>query len=437
MLHSPVYNQKGTRKLLVDLLFKEGYCLCIPDPNLIKLQFEQAQSSWTQRFLLSKNKLGLSVIPMFLLIFIKNKCLTANQNKRLLELIDILISQAEIDTIDQVFFDYDTQQMAWIYWLLAELVDLTLEDFISAKNNKRIITLATAIGILFDKADSVTVTKFILNTENNRFNILHKLFYVIAYASLHSSQIIYLSAISEKIIAKTTDFGIETLSFKIQRSGYSFIWSVLGTWLQIVFEPAKTNRLRIKHYTKLINYLFEKIQVEKLSSILLENETRGYIIVLRYFFFQRFRFNRDLSESFHFKRWCRKIFSALRIQEIELILDNLPLLLNSNLYLSFDDRLQLVQNFFAYLFEFCNLKILEISKLKELRELLLDRFFPSNKMLKFMKQLRVSCCSCSFFTSTRFQNSIISEDEILLNENRELLEPEYARLNANYLTINE
>jgi hypothetical protein len=63
MLHSPIDNQKGTRKLLVDLL-KKGYCLCIPDPNLIKSYFEEVRSSWVQRFLLTKNTLELSIIPM-------------------------------------------------------------------------------------------------------------------------------------------------------------------------------------------------------------------------------------------------------------------------------------------------------------------------------------------------------------------------------------
>lgn len=286
MLRSPLDNQKGARKLLVDLLFKKAYCLCIPDSNLIKSKFELVPSSWVQRFLLHKNTLELSIIPMFMLIFIKNKCLTNEQDKRLLELIDVLIDQAEVDTIDQIFFSSSIRQMAWIYYLFAELISLTLEDFVSSeKNTDRIMIMAAAIELFFAKAGLFTVTKFTLNTENNGFNILHKLLYVIAYESLHPSQIIYLSAITEKIIAKTTDFGIETLSFQIQRSGFSFIWSVLGTWLQIVFEPTNPNQFRINHYSKLVNFLFKKIPAEKLSSILLENGGTGYIIILRYFFF--------------------------------------------------------------------------------------------------------------------------------------------------------
>lgn len=431
MLLSPIDNQKGARKLLVELLFKEGYCLCIPDPNLIKSQFEQVRSSWIQRFLLSKNTLELSIIPMFLLIFIKNKCLTTEQNKHLLKLINILISQAEMDTIDQIFFDNDTQQMAWIYCLLAELINLTLENFINAKNNKRIITLATAIELLFDKADVFTVTKFTLNTENNRYNVLHKLFYVIAYKNLHPSQIRYLSAIGKKLIVKTNNSGIETLSFQIQRNGFSFIWSVLGTWLQIIFEPANANQCKIKSYTRLIDCLFKKIPVKKLASILLENETNGCIIILRYFFFQRFRQNQDLSELFHFKRWCQIIFSTLSFQEIELILDNLPLLLTNDLNLSSEDRQQLIQNFFAYLFEFCDLQPLEFSKLRELQEQFKDRF-SGNKVIKFFKQLSIRC---SFFNTIKPQDSKINEEKICLDENSDLL-PEYARLNANYLTMN-
>lgn len=433
MLRSPIDNQKGTRKLLVDLLFKKGYCLCIPDPNLIKLQLEQVRSSWVQRFLLSKNTLELSVVPMFMLIFIKNKCLSADQNKQLLELIEVLISQAEVDTIDQIFFASNIQQMAWIYYQLAELISFTLEDFVSSdKNSKRIMTMAAAIELFFNKASLFTVTKFALNTENNGFNILHKLFYSISYESLHPSQIIYLSAISKKIITKTSNLGIETLSFQIQQNGFSFIWSVLGTWLQLVFEPVNFNQFKIKHYTRLIDCLFKKIPIKKLSSILLENETRGYIIILRYFFFQRFKHNPDFSEFFHFERWCQILFSALSLQEIELILDNLSLLLNNNSNLSSADRQQLMQNLFTYLFEFCHLQPLEILRLRELQEQFEERFFPSNKVIKFFKQL--SPC-CNFFKKIKLQDSKINDEEISLDENSDLL-PEYARLNANYLTMN-
>lgn len=431
MLRSPIVNQKGTRKLLVDLLYKKGYCLCIPDPQLIKSKFQQVRSNWVQKFLLSKNNLELSIIPMFLLIFVKNKCLTTEQNKQLLELIDILISQAETDTIDQIFFENDNQQKVWIYCLLAELIKLTFEDFICAKNNKRIITLATAIELLFDKADTVTVTKFTLNTENNGFNVFHKLFYIIAYKSLHPNQISYLSAIGRKLIDKTNHFGIETLSFQIQLNGFSFIWSVLGTWLQIVFEPANANQFKIKHYTRLIDCLFKKIPVKKLSFILLEKETTGYIIILRYFFFQRFRHAHDFNELFHFKRWSRIIFSALSFREIKLILDNLPLLLSNDSNLNFEDRQNLIQNFFTYLFRFCHLQPLEISRLRELQEQFENRF-SNNNVIKFFKQLSTRC---SFFKTTKFQDSRINEEEICLDENSDLL-PEYARLNTNYLTIN-
>ena len=101
MLLSQLNNQE-TKKILVDLLFKKRYCLCIPDTKLIKSRFEQVSPTWLQQLFLSKNAFGLSVIPMFMLIFVKNKHFTADQSKHLLELLQVLMSQAEIDTIDQI-----------------------------------------------------------------------------------------------------------------------------------------------------------------------------------------------------------------------------------------------------------------------------------------------------------------------------------------------
>ena len=437
MLLSRLDNQKGTRKLLVDLLYKKGYCLCIPDPKLIKAYFEEVRSSWIEKFLLSKNALELSIIPMFMLIFIKNKSLTADQSKRLLELLQVLLSQTEFDTIEEIVFDNNYKQMDWVYYMISELIKFTLDDFATSdKNSKRIMAMAASIELLLDKASILTLTKLTLNTENTGFNILHKLLYVIAYENLHPNQIIYLSTISKEIIDKTTNFGLETLIFQTQRSGFSFIWCALGTWLQIVFERENSNQFKIKHYTQLINSILEKIGAEKLSSILLEKETKGYIIVLRYLFFKRFRFSlfhRDLRESFNFfKRWCNKIFSTLTFHQIELIVETLPLILNNDLALSVSDKHQLLQQFFAYLFNFCNLQAREIATLKDLQERLEDQFFPSNKIIKFFKQVRTRC---HFFDRSNFQSLINNAEEISPNESSDLLNPEYARLSVNYSTM--
>jgi hypothetical protein len=236
MLLSRLENQKGTRKRLVDLLYKKGYCLCIPEPELVKSLFEQVRPTWIQKFFLSKNELELSVIPMFMLIFVKNRSLTEDQSKRLLELLYVLITQAEFDTIDQLFFDNKVNQMTWGYYVLNELIKFTLADFVkSEENGKRIMAMAAAVEFFLEKTSMLTMTKFSLNTENSAFNIIQKLLCVIAYESLHPSQIIYLSSLSKKIISKMSDFGIETLCFQTYRNGFSFIWYALGTWLQLVF----------------------------------------------------------------------------------------------------------------------------------------------------------------------------------------------------------
>ncbi|WP_342147742.1 hypothetical protein [Rickettsiella endosymbiont of Aleochara curtula] len=437
MLLSRLHNQKGTRKILVDLLFKKGYCLCIPDPGIIKSHLEQVHPSWIQSFLLSKNELELSVIPMFMFIFIKNKSLTTDQSKCLLELLQILMARAEFDTIDQIFFDNKINQMAWAYYIVSELIKFRLSDFvISDKNSKRITALAACIDFFFDQASALTITKLSLNNENTGFYIIQKLMFLIAHKTLHPSQVIYLNDIGKKIIDKTTNFGIETLVFRTQRNGFSFIWCVLGTWLQMVFENEKSNQFKINYYAQLTNGLLEKISAEKLPTILLENETKGYIIILRYIFFKRLRLSssqQDLSETFSFfNRWCKKIFSTLTFQQIELILDNFPSLLINDRNLSYTDRQQLIQDFFVYLFEFSRLQPKEIVQLKDLKQRLEDRCSPSNKIIRFFNQIKTHC---RFFNRSNFRNAIQKEDEISLDESSDLLSVEYARLNNNYLTV--
>ncbi len=436
MLRSRLKNQKGARKILVDLLYKNGYCLCIPDLKLIKSHFEQVRPTWMQEFLLSKNTLELSVIPMFMLIFVKNKSLTADQSERLLALLQVLMSQAEFNTIDQIFFDNNIKQMAWSYYILNELLKFTRTDFVKSKeNSQRIMAMAASIEFFFERASVITVTKFLLNTENTGFHVLQKLFYAIAYENLHSNQIIYLSHISQKIISKTTDSGIETLSFQMHRNGFSFIWYALGTWLQLVFQHENSNQIKIKLYTELINSLFEKISNEKISSILLENENKGCILILRYIFFSRLQldiFHPRLIEVYqYFDLWCKRIFSTLTFHQIELILKVLAIILSKDRALSIPGRWQLLQVFFGFLFDCCQLEIQEVAILKDLKVQLEDRFSPSNKIIKFFRQVR---WHCNFFNNANFRNSINKEDEIP-NESSDLLSSEYARLTTNYSAL--
>ena len=45
--------QKGAKKVLIDLLYKKSYCICIPEPKLIQLYFNQVSPIWIQDFLLN------------------------------------------------------------------------------------------------------------------------------------------------------------------------------------------------------------------------------------------------------------------------------------------------------------------------------------------------------------------------------------------------
>lgn len=326
MLLSQLDNQEGTRKIVADLLYKKGYCLCIPDPKLIKLHLEQVSPSWIQQFLLSKNSLGLSVIPMFMLIFVKNKCLTIKQSKRLLELLQVLVSQAELDSIDQIFFDNNCQQLAWVNYILNELLKFTLEDFVSSDNNRhRILTMAASIVCFFDKASTFTIIKFCLNAEDIGFHSLYKLMYVVTYGCLHPRQVIYLNTIS------------------------------------------------------------------------------------------------------------KKVFSTLMFEQIELLLERLVGVLNTDRALSMSDKRQLLRQFFDYLFEFCSLHTQEVIALNDLKDQLEARFYPCNRLIKFFKQVSTHCL---FFNCTHFWNSQNKKDEMMLDESSELLNSGCARLNPDYSTVN-
>lgn len=94
--------QKETSDILTSLLYKEGYCVCIPDPRQVELLLNEIDKSWIQTFLLEKNAIGLSVIPRFLLILAQNKLLNTEERDQLLTLIHLLFSQLRISDIDLI-----------------------------------------------------------------------------------------------------------------------------------------------------------------------------------------------------------------------------------------------------------------------------------------------------------------------------------------------
>lgn len=436
VLYRQIKNQKKIQKILVGLLYKKNYCLCIPDIEHIKPYLEQVSSIWIKKFFLTKNELNLSVIPMFMFIFVKNKRLTADQTKHLLELLHLLIMQADSDTIDQLFFDNKIQQLTWPYYFLNELIKFTHADFVkSQENGKRIMAMATALNLFLEKASLLTVSRFCLNIESSGFNIIQKLLYTIVYESLHSDQILYLSMLSQTIIEKTTVSGIKTLSFQTYHNGYSFIWCALAAWLKLAFEYENLNQIKVNHYTGLIHSIVKKIDDGKIHSILLENKNKGYTLILRYIFFYRMQrtiFSDELVGAFKtFNAWCKKIFSQLTYQQIKLMLKTLPLILNNDRTLSVGDKYEISDRFFDYFFNYSQLKIQEFAALSEAKEQLKESFSSSSnsRILKFFRQIRTKT-NWAFFNSLNFQT-----DQSSIDENSELLTSDCDRLTANYLTV--
>ncbi len=97
--------KKKTSDILTSLLYKEGYCICIPDPGQVELLLNEIDKSWVQTFLLEKNTIGLSIIPRLILIFVQNKQLNTEERDQLLTLIHLLFGQLKISDIDLILLE--------------------------------------------------------------------------------------------------------------------------------------------------------------------------------------------------------------------------------------------------------------------------------------------------------------------------------------------
>jgi hypothetical protein len=105
------------------------------------------------RFSFNKKYTGFSVIPMFMFIFIKNKRLNGQESARLQRLLYLLISQVDISArVDQILLEHRNNKAAWIYYLLYELMQFKLSDFLESSDKQiKIFSLAKCIEFFFRK----------------------------------------------------------------------------------------------------------------------------------------------------------------------------------------------------------------------------------------------------------------------------------------------
>lgn len=104
------------------MLYKKAYCLCIPDPMMVKSLLDEIDKKWIRVFLMQKNSLEFSVVSMFVNIFVKNKQLTIKECKKLLDLIALLIGQLEIIDCDKIPFEKKHDNPIIFYCLFNELM---------------------------------------------------------------------------------------------------------------------------------------------------------------------------------------------------------------------------------------------------------------------------------------------------------------------------
>jgi hypothetical protein len=390
--------QKGARKVLIDLLHKKSYCICIPEPELVELYFNQVSPRWIQDFLLTKNTLGYSVIPMFMFIFVKNKHLDGLQSLRLQRLLYLLIAQVNISvSVDQILLENKNNKAAWIYYVLYELMQFNLSDFLESSDKRiKILSLAECIEFFLEKSSAETLTRLCLNTDKKGYPIIQKAMYLIANEALHPLQRVYLTHITEKLIQKTIPMAIESQIFQVQQQGFSFIWCTLCVWLQLVFTEGVFNRAKIDNFTRLINGLLDKVRSESLMQILLERNGIGYVLILRHILFRQSKlsdFNQASINSLNpiFNRWLKKIFANLTITIIESMLEHLPNLLLKDTRLSKATRQKLMTGFFDYLVQFSRLKSDDLLYLNRLKERLEDQFLSGNKVVKLFQWVQTCC----------------------------------------------
>ena len=111
---------------------------------------------------------------MFTFIFIKNKRLNGQESARLQRLLYLLISQVDISArVDQILLEHRNNKAAWIYYLLYELMQFKLSDFLESSDKQiKILSLAKCIEFFLEKSSTEMRTELCLNTDKKGYHIV-------------------------------------------------------------------------------------------------------------------------------------------------------------------------------------------------------------------------------------------------------------------------
>ena len=414
--------QKGFRKKLIDLLYKEGYCLCIPDVSAVQALLDKVNKIWLQTFLLTKNPSGFSVIPMFIVIFIKNKQLSAEACANLLDLIGLLLRQLESVAIARILFEKKADNPALVYYLFNEL----LQSKRLLKNRVRMQALASCLQMLLEKINAEIINDIILDSEEKGFNVIRRVLAGIAYNALDEEQIPCLVNITKRLIAKSGSATIDKRILQIQCDGFSFMWCSLAAWLEYVSESL-SDRRTIEGLATLITVLLEKADISQLPEILIEKEGEGFSLMLAYVLLTTLPI---LSyEEKHYLTtlylpWLEKLFSRVDYAQGEVIIEKTFALLMNNTRLTLLEKQRIESQIFGYLLCFTTLTAAERTHLSDLREQLTQQFFPVQSAKKSL--LSPIRNYFSLFKQRFALRSSVYSQQLELNESTPLIRGNHA-----------
>jgi hypothetical protein len=404
--------QKALEKKLSALLYKKGYCFCIPDLTDVQTLLQKMTKSQLIQFLMQKNPMGLSIVAGFLLILIKNKQLNPPDCLNLVKLINLLLSHLETSHIDTLLLEKTTGNPRLVCWFIDEL----LKTKTDSRNVVRRQALADCLSLLLEKVSSEMINKIILEP----VKLLQKLMRVIAYTPLSEVQLGYLVVITKTLIHKADQATMDICLFQVQTNGFSFIWCSLAAWL-VKVDESLADRLSIDGLGICITLLLKKATAEKLPELLWEEEGEGLRLILAYTLLTILpTATRQEKEylSVWYRPWLEKLFLTLNREQGERLLRKTFEILIDNIHLDQREKQKVESQFFSYLLQFSNLTPQDYVQLKCLRKQLAAEFFPVRTTSKHLS-VRQVLHRISFFSQCFRSHS--SEAPLELSERSTLL----------------
>lgn len=343
-----IADEKWAQENLVRALYKTGYCICIPNLDMICLQIKQVDLNWLQELLLKKNAQGDSILARLLNLALQNKMLTQKKSSVLFQVINVLLNILDRTQISYVLIEARINQLPVVFNLLYQMtrVDYLMKK--TARHRSRWCNTTecmVCLELFFTQSSPRALDCFVRYSLDDSFLLLKQLFDYLSHTLVPKVSLTFFILVAEKIIEYFPPLAFNEKMQEKEKNGFSILWNQLFKGIRLFAQALLRNQNKIPIFIILTVRLLEKTAQETRYALFFEQQGEGCLLLLSMIMIHDHVVRNGLSlrDERKFDRWLNLLVSSLNPADYKQILNQGIQLIDEQTYITFAKKKTLIK----------------------------------------------------------------------------------------------